>query len=178
MPSLLNIPYHSQLNNALNPSGACNVTSIAMCLSYLGYNPKRRNEQLEDFLYGLCDRHGFDRHSPWGLKDLVECCGYSSGTTEKGTLQQIRDAIDAGQPCVIHGYFTYFGHIVAVAGYDDRGLIVNDPVGEWYESGYDYNKSGERLHYSYELISRVCSPESIDAPKNIWLHRISRRKTA
>lgn len=177
MPNLLNIPYHSQLNNALNPSGACNVTSIAMCLSYLGYNPKRRNEQLEDFLYGLCDRHGFDRHSPWGLKDLVECCGYVSDTTKEGTLQQIRDAIDAGQPCTIHGYFTYFGHIVAVAGYDDRGLIVLDPYGEYHASGYDTNATGDRLHYSYELISRTCSPESIDNPQNIWLHRISRKET-
>lgn len=177
MSTLLKVPYLVQADNALNPSGACNVTSIAMCLSYLGYNPDRGNQQIEDFLYGLCDRYGFDRHSPWGLKDLVECCGYSSDTTEQGTLQEIRDAIAAGHPCVIHGYFTYFGHIVAVAGYDDTGLIVNDPYGEYYASGYDTHATGEGLHYSYRLISRTCSPESEADPQNIWLHRISRRKT-
>ena len=173
MTKLLAIPYHSQLNNHLNPGGACNVTSIAMCLSYLGFNPKR-NGQLEDYLYEVCDREGFDRHSLWGLKALIEYCGFKSDTTEQGTLQQIRTAIDAGQPCIVHGYFTDFGHIIAIAGYDETGVIVHDPYGEWHDWGYDTDASGEGLHYSYELISRVCSPESQDDPRHIWLHRVSK----
>lgn len=172
MTKILPVPYHSQLNNAINPSGACNVTSVAMCLSYLGYNPERCGQQLEDYLYDLCDKHGFDRHSPWGLKDLIEYCGYATDTTESGALQDIRDSIDAGHPCIVHGYFTSFGHIVAIAGYDDAGLIVNDPYGEWHEWGYDTQASGEGLHYSYQLIGRTCSPESRNNPQHIWLHRV------
>ena len=42
-------PYHTQLNNLNNPTGSCNVTSIAMCLAYFGVTAP--TGQLEDELY-------------------------------------------------------------------------------------------------------------------------------
>ncbi|MGB7708803.1 MAG: C39 family peptidase [Microcoleus sp.] len=171
---LSNFPYFSQLDNAQNPSGSCNVTAIAMCLSYLGIRPYDRDQQLEDELYEKCTNNGWSRHDPLGLKRVAESYnGIKDSFTATGTLDNIRRALEAGMPCVIHGYFTRIGHIITVVGFDENGLIVNDPYGEWFESGYNTQVSGESLHYSYSMISRLCSPESVDSPRHIWLHRLS-----
>lgn len=174
MAKILDVPYFSQLDNELNASGACNVTSISMVLYSLGLRGDGSYPQLEDQLYQRCLDNGWSRHDPYGLKKLVESYGYKDELTERGTLHDIRKAIDDGNPCVVHGYFTKFGHIVTIIGYDDHGFVVNDPYGEWFATGYNCNVSGERLHYSNELIAEVCSPESADDPQHIWLHRISR----
>jgi hypothetical protein len=169
---LKNFPYFSQLDNLNNPSGSCNVTAIAMCLHYLGIKPPRSG-QLEDEMYEKMIAMGLNRHDPLHLKRLAESYpGIKDEFTNTGTLEDIRHALDEGKPCVIHGYFTSFGHIVVVVGYHDTGLIVHDPYGEWFESGYDTATSGEGLHYSYGMISRLCSPESVQSPRDIWLHRI------
>jgi hypothetical protein len=175
MPVLKNFPYFSQRDNQLNPSGSCNVTSIGMCLHYFGIRGDGSFPQLEDQLYDRCLHQGWSRHDPYGLQCLVESYKLKDHLTTSGTLTDIRDAIDDGLPCVLHGYFTRFGHIIVVKGYDRGGFIVNDPWGEWHSSGYDTSVSGEGLHYSNGLIARVCSPESEANPKDIWLHRIGKQ---
>ena len=172
---LKNFPYFTQLDNAQNPSGSCNVTAIAMCLDYLGIRPEDSRQQLEDELYAKCDRNGWSRHDPLGLKRVAESYkGIKDDFTTTGTFDTIKRALIAGKPCVIHGYFTRSGHVIAVYGSTENGLIVNDPYGEWFESGYKTDNWGEGLHYSYEMIARLCSPESVDSPRDIWLHRLSR----
>lgn len=182
MSKILDIPYLSQRDNKYNPSGSCNVTSIAMCLSYHGIKGDNSSPQLEDQLYTRCENWGLSRHDPNDLKELIERSynGESNrpyildNFTAYGTFLDIKQAINNNIPCVVHGYFTRFGHIITVIGYDDKGFIVNDPWGEFHYDGYDTEVSGEKLHYSYKLIAEVCSPESINEPKNIWLHRIER----
>jgi hypothetical protein len=51
---------------------------------------------------------------------------------------------------------------------------VNDPYGEYFQSGYDNRRSGAGLHYSYGLIARTCSPESQQDPQNLWIHSLFR----
>lgn len=175
MPSkvLSDFPYFTQLDNEHNPSGSCNVTSIAMCIWYLGIRGDGSYPQLEDQLYQRCINNEWSRHSPDDLKKLAESYpNIKDDLTKSGTLTDIRDAIDQGIPCVIHGYFSRSGHIIVVKGYDDQGFIVNDPYGTYYKEGYNTSESGEGVHYSNELIARVCSPESEDNPQDIWLHRI------
>ena len=58
--------------------------------------------------------------------------------------------------------------------YDASGFIVNDPYGEFFQSGYDNRRSGAGLHYSYGLIARTCSPESQQDPQNLWIHSLFR----
>lgn len=170
----LAVPYLSQLNNTYNPYGSCNVTCVAMCLYYLGM-PRREGAQLEDELYLKLEDMGRSRHNPYDLKYLIETYpGYKDVFRENGTFADIRGAIDAGHPVIVHGYFTSFGHIVVIRGYDDAGFLVNDPYGEWFSSGYDNARSGERLHYSHDLIARTCSPESRSNPANIWIHTVMR----
>lgn len=169
-----NFPYRSQRDNERNPGGSCNVTSIAMCLLYWGIVGDGSYRQLEDQCYARCLDRGWSRHSPLGLKSLAESYpGIKNDFTDSGSLQDIRDAIDKGIPCVIHGWFTAFGHIIAVKGYDDSGLIVNDPWGEWFPRGYDIDARGEGLHYSYNLILRTCSEDVGNPdPSDMWVHRI------
>jgi uncharacterized protein YvpB len=171
-----NFPFLSQRDNYYNPSGSCNVSAIAMCLKHRGIRGDGSYPQLEDQLYARCNNRGYSRHSPQGLKQLAESYpNICDDFTEFGTFDDVRKALATDIGCVIHGYFTKFGHIIVVKGYDERGLIVNDPWGEWNAWGYDHSVSGENLHYSYNLISRLCSPESIGNPSHIWLHKIGQR---
>jgi len=175
MKQLKNFPWFSQLDNKRNPYGSCNVTSVAMCLYYFGIRGNK-DGQLEDQAYKRMADKGWDHGDPYRMRDLVESYGCEDRFVQNGTLQQIRDAIDKGLPCIVHGFFTRVGHIVAIKGYDDRGFIVNDPYGEYFANGYDTQATGESLRYSIGLISRLCSPESTGQPQDIWLHTLSRGK--
>lgn len=174
----LNIPHLFQMDNELNPSGSCNVSSVAMALKYYGIKGDGSFDQLEDQLYQRCTENDWSRHSPYGLKQLIDTYANSrfiDKFTEKGTITDIKNALDNGVPCIVHGYFTRFGHIIVIRGYDENGFFVNDPYGEYFSTGYNTSKSGENLHYSYDLIMRTCSPESPSNPKNIYLHRVVKR---
>lgn len=171
---LLQVPYRSQRDNVENPTGSCNVTSIAMCLLFLGMKDPP-GVQLEDDLYRTMDQRGWDRHDPQAMKNLIESFqGYRDIFRVDGSFQNIRSSIDAGNPVIIHGYFTGSGHIVVICGYDATGFIVNDPYGEWFGTGYDTSRSGKMLHYSYGMMAHICSPESEADPKNCWYHTVFR----
>ncbi len=166
---LANFPYKPQLDNYYNPTGACNVTSMAMCLQFLG-KPRRDNiGQFEDELYEYALNKGYNRWNPYDLVKIVIDYGAKDTFKENGTFEEIKDWLVDGNPTVIHGYFTSFGHIMPVVGYDETGLFVHDPYGEWFASGYDNNASGAYLHYSYDLIRRVCMADG-----NFWVHFISK----
>lgn len=169
------VPWFSQLDNRLNPSGSCNVTSVAMCLYYLGIRGDGSYPQLEDQLYARCNERGFSRHDPLGLEALAESYpGIKDDFKNRASLDDIRLSISLDRPVILHGHFTFFGHIIVALGYDEKGLTVNDPNGEYFRNGYDRTVSGERLHYSWKLISETCSPESIRNPKHIWMHSLYR----
>jgi hypothetical protein len=168
---ILVVPYHYQLNNSENPRGACNVTCFAMVMNYFKISKRTNALQLEDELYRYMENKGLSRHEPRDLRILGETYGLKNDLTLRGSANDIRRSIAEGKPCIIHGYFTSFGHIITIVGYDRNGFIVHDPFGEWTANGYHEGPYGERLHYSNNLIQRTCSPEGTD---HMWLHRLSR----
>jgi uncharacterized protein YvpB len=170
----LNIPYISQLDNVLNPTGACNVTSFAMVMTYFQVKGVTGVGQLEDELYQYMENKGLSRWDPNNLATMAQAYGLNDDFTMRGTLSNIRKAIAQGYPCIIHGYFTSFGHILVVIGYDAYGLFVHDPYGQWTSSGYRNDLSGANLYYSNALIQSKCSPEGEDY---IWTHRLSNRRS-
>ena len=170
----LNIPHKSQLDNALNPTGACNVTSFAMVMTYFQIRGSGSG-QLEDELYRYMENNGLSRWDPFDLAKMAQAYGVEDNFTTRGSLYDIRKAIAEGRPCIIHGYFTSFGHIIVVRGYDRYGFYVNDPYGQWTSSGYRNDLSGANLHYSNALIQNKCSPEGQDY---VWLHRLTKKQTA
>lgn len=162
------VPYLSQLDNRNNPLGSCNVTAIAMALSYFGKKSKSPKIQLEDELYKYMIDNGLDRHAPLDLAEVVRAYGCQDDFTYEGNIDMAREALAAGHICVIHGYFTKYGHIVTLVGYDEAGFWTHDPNGEYFSGGYDTRANGAFLHYSYNLIRRVAMPDNA-----LWLHRIS-----
>lgn len=168
----LNVPHKSQLDNALNPTGACNVTSFAMIMAYLQIKGRTGVGQLEDELYRYMEGVGLSRWDPEDLAKMASNYGVKDEFTTRAKPVDIRKAIALGYPCIIHGYFTSFGHIIVVRGYDPYGFFVNDPYGEWTSNGYNNDVSGANLYYSNALIQSKCSPEGEDF---LWLHRLSKK---
>jgi uncharacterized protein YvpB len=172
----LKVSYKSQMDNFNNPTGSCNVTCLAMCLSYLGISGKDSSIQLEDELYEYTLSAGLSRHLPQDLAKVVVAYGAKDNFDEFATIDRVKQWIAKGNLVVIHGYFTSFGHIVTLIGYDENGFIVHDPYGEWFESGYDCNdpagnnQKGKDLKYSYDMITRTCIGED----KSFWAHFISK----
>jgi hypothetical protein len=166
----LAVPYLSQLDNVNNPHGSCNVTCAAMCLAYLGHPPVNQwGDQLEDELYQYCLDNGLSRHSPVDLAKVIRAYGYQDDFQPDAKWGQVKDWLAAGNPVIVHGWFTKSGHIIVIRGYNDRGWIVNDPYGEWYEWGYDSQRTGEGLTYSYGMMSRVCGTDG-----DLWIHYVSK----
>lgn len=172
----LAIPYKSQRDNYLNPDGSCNVTSLAMCMRFLGVARKTDYGQFEDELYEYATNNGLSRHDPHDLAVIVEDYGLRNNFLSDGNMEIAKEWLADGNPAVIHGYFTDFGHIVVLAGYDEYGFLCHDPFGEWYSWGYDRNDpyamdyKGEYIHYSYGLIQRLCMPDG-----KLWIHLISKK---
>ena len=168
MPTL-NVPHRSQLDNVYHPEGTCNLTCAAMCLLHHGIKPKRKEVQLEDELFEYVYDNRLSRHSAEDIAKVIRAFGCQDRFTWDGTIAEIKQSINSGNPCIIHGMFTRSGHIIVVRGYDQKGLIVNDPYGEFFEHGYDTRVSGAGLHYSYGLIQRTCAYDS-----EFWVHHVSK----
>jgi uncharacterized protein YvpB len=166
----LNIPYKSQLDNEENPTGSCNVTSLAMCLEFLGTKRKQTIGQLEDELYNYAINNRLSRHDPHDLAVIVEAYGCRDDFRTNATFEQVQEWLTDGKPIVTHGYFTSFGHIVVIAGFDEKGFIVHDPYGEWTPNGYRTDLSGKYINYSYSMMRNVCMPDG-----SFWVHFISKK---
>ena len=156
----LKVPYLSQRDNVHNPGGSCNVTSVAMVLSYFGFKGTGEG-QFEDQLYTFLEDTGRSRHDPQDLKWLIET--YSRRAKRpliddfrpNHTFQAVQRHLDAGYPAIAHGYFTRFGHILVVVGYDAKGFFVHDPWGAWGPAGYDHDKTGKDDYFLYGTFTRL-----------------------
>ena len=92
---------------------------------------------------------------------LLEGLGLRDNLTETGSLSDITRALDSGEICILHGYWTESGHILVIRGYNDQGdFFVNDPEGEWVYGGYRRNSEtsqdnkGENKVYSLTITKK------------------------
>ena len=169
----LNVPYKPQTDNLYRPSATCNLTSVAMCLAFLGIGRKpeySRFAQFEDELFQFARDNGYSIFDPLDLSRIMISYGANNNVSYNSTVAEMKEHLDSGYPCIVHGYFTRSGHIVVVRGYDDKGCFVNDPWGEWFYDGYRNHGLGENLHYSWSLMERTCWYDG-----QFWLHRVKRR---
>jgi uncharacterized protein YvpB len=169
MTRLLNVRHFSQLDNIYHPEGTCNLTSAAMCLDYHGVRPKKKGMQLEDELFEYVYNNKLSRHSAQDIARVIRAFGCSDKLTWDTTIEEVKESINNGNPCILHGMFTRGGHIIVARGYNEKGLIVNDPYGEFYHLGYDTNTSGAALCYSYGLIQETCAFDG-----EFWVHSVSK----
>jgi hypothetical protein len=147
------------------------------------------NGQFEDQLFQIAEDLGVSIHEPAGIKAVAETFdGIECVFTDRGSIAKLKAALDRGNVCVVHGYFTGSGHIVAVVGYDDNTgrLIVDDPWGEWHAAGYDYNDQtsespdniGNDTLFRYDTFARLCSDyQNLGHLQinDIWMHEVKRK---
>lgn len=152
----LGVPYKSQLDNAFNPSGACNATSLAMALEFLGVK-HTGSGQFEDAIYESLRASGLHPGTASAMVAMVQKYGKKDVHNEAASDDDIRKHLDKGKPIVIHGDFTRSGHIVCVIGYNAKGFIVNDPYGKFLGSvgSYDNNASGAGNLHEYATVVKT-----------------------
>lgn len=168
----LDVPHLSQRDNRYRPSGTCNVTSVAMVLKYFGVKARTGERQFEDELYLEVSRWG-RRHVHAHLSKLMNIYGIKNRFSTETSWDAVKRHLAEGNPVIVSGQFTSYGHIIVLRGYDERGFWVNDPWGEHFNgSGYGYYKatSGENLHYSYRKMNRA----SYGGKWSTWAHLPSR----
>lgn len=170
------VPYFYQYSNALYPSSTCQNTSIAMVLKSFGWN-------------GIPDDITSDwgknyAQSPAGLAAVFNSIASNSGIQQRlqpvtnGTLNQLRTELDYGNPAIVHGYFTGYGHVVVVLGYNSEGYWVNDPAGEWsetFQGGYPYGWNadvGRAIFYSKSAFEKAIATWDGYTPAPLWFHKI------
>ncbi len=176
MPIIQNPVYKSQLDNENNPTGSCNVTSITMGFCTGGIPTSTNNRQTEDLLYEYLTDQGYSRYAPYDLargSNEFRQAYYPNHNVwveldVNASWSKVKAHLNRNRPVIVHGYFTTFGHIVCIVGYDEQGnWIVNDPYGEWNSWGYDCNASGKQQVYSHNLMNETCGPDG-----TLWAHFI------
>ena len=97
-------------------------------------------------LYGTICPNGL---ADWSRMAFVLKQHGLSGRHIPVTLEGVAAALDRGHPVIIGNDLTAVGHIIVAIGYTDNGnLIVNDPYGNRFASGYGGTR-GEGLYYAW-----------------------------
>ena len=174
--ALPDVPYFYQQANTLYPSASCQNTVIAMVLAWRGWSGTP--DDITEFW-------GKDRaQTPAGLSQvLTEEAAYwgldvSSSPRTNATLSDLRALLDRGLPVPVHGYFTDYGHVVLVLGYDEDGYWVNDPAGRWNEimrGGYPYGWEptiGDGIYYSKRAFEAAVATSDGWTSLPMWLHEL------
>lgn len=165
----LDVPYFYQYSNQIQPRTTCQNTSVAMVLNYYGaqVSPDQITQE-----FGNQEAMGLQ-----GLNNLYNRLASRYGlrgidSYPRGTLAQIKSAIDSGKPVITHGFFTA-GHLVVIVGYNDSGYFVNDPAGVWNlrysgrypNAGYEPN-AGDTIFYpkrAFELAIMSFDGRTLDS---------------
>ena len=98
--------------------------------------------------------------------------------TTNGTLDELRAELNAGNPTIIHGYFTSYGHVMIVLGYDENGYWVNDSAGKWnqyFMGGYPYGWNstiGKGIYYNKAYFEEAIATWDGYSPAPLWFHKI------
>ena len=173
--SIPEVPYFFQYSNQLHPSASCQNTSIAMLLAYFGWSGTP-----DDITYA----YGKDyAQSPAGLAAVFNDYASRSGFPKRlvpntsGTLTGLRAELDQGRPVIAHGFFTSYGHVLVVLGYDANGYYVNDPAGAWsevFKGGYPGSSStaGKKIYYSKDAFERAVATYDGYSFTTLWYHTL------
>lgn len=166
-----NIPvmlYYNQYDNQYHPASTCQNTSIAMILSYL------EAKIMPDTIY---IQWGKDHaQSPSGLNSVYR--HYAENTEINTYINAAPDdlisALNNGYIAIVHGYFTSYGHVLVVRGFDGENYHVNDPAGVWnecFKCGYTGRYNGITKYSKSEFEKAVFTSDGIHYLPG-WIHLI------
>lgn len=173
---LPDVPYFYQYENTYNPSGSCQNSSAAMVLSWIGWGGEP--DDLSSY-WGTSYAQ-----SPGGLAAMFNAEAGWQNLNDRlrahtsGSISGLKGLLDRGLPVIIHGYFTSYGHVVVVLGYDNDGYWVNDPAGTWNErfmGGYPYGwepTAGHQIHYEAEAFEAAIATSNGHTYLPLWYHEL------
>jgi len=178
LPYLTNVPYYYQYSNAYNPAGSCQNTSIAIVFNYFSeFEQKLKSIGPKSPDY-FSNKWGTSKaQSVSGFEDLFnrEASLYGLSVRDKGTMRarisDLRSVAASGVPSVVHGYFTGFGHILVVLGFDGEYYYCHDPAGKWSQEfkfgGYSTTNPVEGMYIAYRkaAFEQAVSPDGF-----VWIH--------
>ncbi len=164
------VPYFYQYDNVINPGGSCQNTSMAMVLRFYGA-PDETPDQISE-QYGTSQAQSVS-----GFQTVfdAEAAAYGlpwrdAGTTT-GTLDQLHAQLAAGIPVVVHGYFTSYGHVIVLVGFDGDVYWANDPAGEWNQVYQGGGYSGADPSEGYYVTYDADAVDAAIAPDGwVWMH--------
>lgn len=178
MPSkLLDVPFFAQNDNSpwysdgAHGNTQCNPTSHTMLLAYLLKDFQSKSKangfgEPEDYLKSKLEIDGCGRgdHDCFS-RSLEKHFGIVSEWRTDLNRQHIIDSLNAGVPIVLGVHYRASGHILIATGYDNSGVLINDPYGERASSANAYSiinpgygdQTGKNDRYSWGLIQKVWS---------------------
>lgn len=163
------VPYLNQNCNYYNPTGTCQITSMAMVLNAYGANVD------PDDIY---ERHAYtDAMNVSGWQNMFNYEAQLAGLSVRSTgyttasIAFLRESLAQNKPITVHGYFTGSGHVMVLVGYTGTHYIANDPYGDWneviygsYSGNYCGSTAGKYVYYSASAM------ENAIYDGGIWLH--------
>jgi len=170
------VPYYFQYDNAINPSGSCQNTSLAMLLTFYGC---KVTPDTISAAWGTSYAQ-----SPAGLATVFNSYASSCKIQQRliahtdGTPDDVNALIKAGKPVIVHGYFTSSGHVLILEGYDGTHYTSNDPAGKWkqtFKGGYYSSTSTDGKYIQYGKDPVVQAIYTLDGytPYPIWYHEVT-----
>lgn len=171
------VPYFYQYANGLYPNSSCQNTVIAMVLAWRGWSGTPDT---------ITEYWGKDyAQTPTGFSDLLTreaaYWGVDVASTARtnANFSDLHTLLNRGIPVPVHGYFTSYGHVVLVLGYDEDGYWVNDPAGEWaerfmggYPGGWDATV-GDAIYYPKAAFEAAVGTTDGWNPVPLWIHELS-----
>ena len=99
-------------------------------------------------------------------------------TRTNGSLEAFRRAAAAGEVLIVHGYFTGYGHVLVVTGFDGERYTVNDPAGQWserFQGGYaGMPEDGHGISYSRVAFEAAVATSDGTTFMPLWYHTLRR----
>jgi uncharacterized protein YvpB len=178
-PYVKEVPYYYQYNNTLEPAATCQNTCIAMVLKYFATKEGKTSNVVASITPdAITKKYGHKKaQTVAGLQEVFNQEAGTIGIQVRGTgsttmsLDAFKAKAANASPLIVHGYFTDFGHILVVLGYDGTHYICNDPAGKWSQKykfgGYSGNNDTEGLAVKYEkeVFEKAISPDGM-----VWVH--------
>jgi hypothetical protein len=167
--AIKNIPYYNQYENKYFGSSTCQNTSVAMALTYF------ESRIHPDSIY---DDWGKDiAQSPSGLNQVYSYYAKKSKieTNVNASPEDLKNALLKGEIVIVHGYFTNYGHVLLVRGFDGDKYYVNDPAGKWsecFKCGYSGSSNGITSYKKKDFENAIFTSDGNTYLPG-WIHTIS-----
>lgn len=169
------VPYFFQYSNRLFPGASCQNTSVAMVLAHLGWRGVP-----DDITSSWGKDYAQSPHNLSYMFNTIAQAEDISGrlvTDTSGSLGEFRSRASGGDVMIVHGYFTGYGHVLVVTGFDGTHYIANDPAGVWrgtFRGGYGWSGAtdGHNIRYNKEAFEAAIGTSDGYSSLALWYHSL------